>query len=147
MRTGVNRLRLSRGFTLVEVLAAMVFLGILMPAIIRAITIANRASVIADRRSVAAELAENKLDQELVGNAWMSAAANKGDFGKDYPGFRWELKQATWQGDAANPMTELAVEVFFPVQGKEHSVRLTTLVNAANSQFQPASQNPMQLTP
>lgn len=147
MRIQDNRSRRVGGFTLIEVLAAMVFLAILVPAIMRAITIANRASVFSERSTVAAELAENKLDQQLVGNAWISGAAVKGDFGQDYPGFRWELSQTSWQGDTANPMTELAVEVFFPVQGKEHNLRLTTLVSAANAQFQPASQTPMQLTP
>ena len=71
-----------------------------------------------------------------------SATTDSGTCGQDYPGFHWQMTQETWPGDTSNPMTELTMEVFFPVQGKDHSVRLTTLVNPSNSgatQGQPSS--------
>ena len=34
-----------------------------------------------------------------------------------------------WAADTTNAVSELRVEVFYPVQGKERSVRLSTLVN------------------
>jgi type II secretory pathway pseudopilin PulG len=117
------------GFTLVEVLAALMFLAILVPAIVGGLTLGNRVSVLSERKAIAAELAENKLNEQLVGNSWQTSSSNTGDFGAGYPGFRWQATQQNWQGDSTNIMTELAVEVFFPVQGKDHSVRLTTLVN------------------
>ncbi len=117
------------GFTLVEVLAALMFLAILVPAIVGGLTLGNRISVLSERKAIAAELAENKLNEQLVGNSWQSSSSNTGDFGAGYPGFRWQATQQNWRGDSTNTMTELAMEVFFPVQGKEHSVRLTTLVN------------------
>ncbi|MGB8355272.1 MAG: hypothetical protein WCD79_15345, partial [Chthoniobacteraceae bacterium] len=73
--------------------------------------------------------AENKLNEQLIGNNWQATSNNAGDFGAGYPGYRWQATQQNWAGDSTNIMTELAVEVFFPVQGKDHSVRLTTLVN------------------
>ena len=54
-------------FTFVEVLAAMVFLGILMPAVISALLTANRAAVAAERSTIAAQLGENKLGEFTVG--------------------------------------------------------------------------------
>ena len=83
------------------------------------------------------------MNEELIDGNWASATTNAGDFGQDYPGFHWEMKQETWQGDTVNLMTQLTMEVFFPVQGGEHSVRLATLVNPSTaSATQGQSQTP-----
>jgi type II secretory pathway pseudopilin PulG len=128
-RTDLHGAGKADAFTFVEVFAAMVFLAILVPAIVEGLTIANRASVVAERGSVAGELAENKLNEMLVGQAWASGTATSGDFGTDWPGYRWELSQTTWDQDNVNTMTELDMAVYFPVQGKERSVKLATLVS------------------
>ena len=117
------------GFTFVEVLAAMLFLAVVVPVIMTALTVSNRASELAARGTTAGQLAENKLSEMLIGNAWQGQANGSGDFGADFPGYRWQLTQAQWTGDAAAALTQLKVEVFFPVQGSEHSVALTSLVN------------------
>ena len=118
------------GFTLVEVLAALLFLAILVPAIVSALSISSRVSTLSDRRAVAAELAENQLNEELLGGNWESATVTKGDFGTDYPGYAWDMTETGWTGDPTNNMTELTMEVTFPVQGRTQSIRLSTLVNA-----------------
>ncbi len=117
------------GFTFVEVLAAMLFLAIVVPAIVTALTLSNRASEMTDRGTTAGLLAENKLNEMLIGNAWQGTANAGGDCGADFPGYRWQLTQEQWTGDGASALTQLKVEVFFPTQGSEHSVALTTLVN------------------
>ena len=135
------RIRRRSGFTLVEVLASLLFLAIAVPAIVGALGIASRTSEMAERSSLAGSLAENKLNEMLVDSAWQSAAQTNGDFGTDFPLYRWQMSTQAWAGTTANTgttstntsgtgtMTELAVEVFYPVQGNEHSVRLTTLVS------------------
>ena len=52
----------GRGFTFIEVLAALLFLAILYPAIVGGLTISNRASVISERTAVAAELAREPVE-------------------------------------------------------------------------------------
>ena len=121
--------RQRAGFTFVEVLAAMLFLAIVVPAIVTALTISNRASEVTDRGTTAGQLAANKLNEMLIGSAWQGASNAGGDCGADFPGYRWQLTQEPWTGDAAAAMTQLKVEVFFQVQGTERSVALTTLVN------------------
>lgn len=111
------------GFTFVEVLAALAFLGILIPVIVSALTVSNRAAVIAERSTVAAQLAENRLSQLMLSDAW-TTSPSRGEFGEDWPGYRWELAQGDWQSGA---MTELTLSVYFPVQGQERSVQLSTL--------------------
>ena len=120
----------AAGFTFVEVLAAMLFLGILMPVVISAVLVSNRAAVIAERSSIAVQLGENELGELMLDDAW-SSASTRGDFGADFPGYRWELTKADWESGA---MTELQLDVLFTVQGSEHSVRLSTLVNESLSQ-------------
>ena len=117
------------GFTFVEVLAAMLFLAIVVPAIVTALTLSNRASEMTDRGTTAGQLASNKLNEMLIGNAWQGQSNATGDCGADFPGYRWQLTQEAWTGDAAASMTQLKVEVFFQTQGTEHGVALTTLVN------------------
>ena len=135
----------NSGFTLVEVLAALLFLAILVPAIVSGLSLSNRVSELSSRRALAVELAENQLNEELIGNMWESANVTQGDFTDEgYPNYRWDMTQAGWSGDTANNMTELAVEVTFPVQGRDQSVRLTTLVSATVAQQQSQSQSAAQ---
>lgn len=121
--------RRSAGFTFVEILAAMLFLAILIPSVIGGILLASRVAEIAERSSVAAELAQNRLSELTLNGDWAAADA-RGDFGDDWPGYRWELSQTTWDLDS---MTQLDLTVYFTVQGREESVALTTLVDPADA--------------
>jgi type II secretion system protein I len=118
-----------RGFTFVEILAALVFLAILVPAVVEGITLASRASEIVERSSIATELAQNKLNELSLNGVWATAGTS-GDFGNDWPGYRWEFKQSTWEMDS---MTQLDLTVYFNVQGREQNVVLSTLVNPADA--------------
>ena len=119
----MNRRRAA--FTLVEILAALAFLGLVIPVSVRAIMVANRAAEVSERSLVAAQLGENRLNELMLASAW-STAESRGTFGDDYPRYRWELRKGDWQSGA---MTELTLEVFYPVQAGEHSLVLSTLVN------------------
>lgn len=116
--------RHTAAFTLVEILAALAFLGLVIPVAVGAIMIANRASVVSERSMIAVQLGENRLNELMLANAW-STAESRGTF-DDHPGYRWELKRQDWP---TADMSELTLEVFYQVQGAEQSVKLTTLVN------------------
>ena len=123
-------------FTFVEVLAAMAFLAILLPVLVSAVLTASRAGSVAERTTNALQLGENRLNELTLGGAW-SSGETRGDFGTDWPGYRWELTKADWQTGA---MTELVIHVFFPVQGGEHEVQMSTLVSDSLTQSQTATQ-------
>ncbi|HZJ17847.1 MAG TPA: type II secretion system protein [Chthoniobacteraceae bacterium] len=114
-----------RAFTFVEVLAALAFLGILVPVVVGALTLANRSGVVSERSLEAAQLGQSRLDELMIANAW-TTAETRGDFGTDWPGYRWELTRAGWEG---GDMTELTMDVYFEVQGREREIRLSTLVS------------------
>jgi Tfp pilus assembly protein PilV len=113
------------GFTFAEVLAAMVFLAILVPVVVEGLTLANRAATVAERTATAMQLGENRLNELLLNRLWATAPA-RGDFGVDWSQYRYEVIRGNWPMDR---MVELTVRVTFEVQGREHEVRLTTLVD------------------
>jgi len=125
-----------QAFTFVEVFAALVFLAILIPVIVDGLTIANKASVVSERSSIAGELAENKMNEILLSSTGTSGtvAQTSGDFGTDWPGYRWQTSQQPWDQDSVNTMIELDVDVYYPVQGAERSVRLTTLMSGTSQE-------------
>jgi hypothetical protein len=115
--------RRALAFTFAELLAAMVFVAVVIPVAVKAIALANRAGVLAERSRIAVELADRVLTEMTVTDEWRQAS-RQGDFGEEWPGFRWVLDDTVWDEDM---MRVISVEVFFDVQGREYSVRLSTL--------------------
>jgi len=120
-----QRIRSRAGFTFAEVLAALVFMAIVIPVVLQGISIANRAGVGAERKEIAVQLAANMLNQLSISNFWQTAQAS-GTFEQDYPGYAWSMQQQTWpDGD----MQQLTLEVTYPLQGRIFTVELSTLVD------------------
>ena len=120
-----QRIRSRAGFTFAEVLAALVFMAIVIPVVLQGISIANRAGVGAERKEIAVQLAANMLNQLSISNFWQTAQAS-GTFEQDYPGYAWSMQQQTWpDGD----MQQLTLEVTYPLQGGIFAVELSTLVD------------------
>jgi prepilin-type N-terminal cleavage/methylation domain-containing protein len=117
--------RASRGFTLVETLAAMLLMAIVIPVAIQGMAIANRAGIVAERKKIAVTLADRLLTEKIVTKEWIEGD-NDGDFGEDQPGYTWILRSATWEEE--DTMRKVRVEVHFKVQGQDYSVSLATLV-------------------
>jgi type II secretory pathway pseudopilin PulG len=117
------RPQLAGAFTLIEVLAAMTFLGLVLPVVVSALMLSNRAALIAERSSTALRLGENRLEELLLDNGWTTAGTS-GEFGNDWPGYRWTLQKNSWNDGNA---TELSLIVQFSVQGRQHDVRISTL--------------------
>lgn len=115
--------RRRRGaFTLPEVLASMVLVGLVLPAVMKGVSLATAASDDARKRIEAVALAETKLS-ELTGAAATSQAASpSGDFGAEWPAFRWESSSNSVDTD----LNEIRVRVVWQARGIERSVDLST---------------------
>src|ERR1700719_883538 len=61
---------LPAGFTLIEMLAAMLFMAIVIPVALQGLRIASRAGTVAGRKGVAVQLAESKLNELIVTGQW-----------------------------------------------------------------------------
>lgn len=111
-------------FTLAEVLAALTFMAVVIPVAIEGLRVANRAGVVAQRKTVAARIAERVLNESLVGSQTQSAGRN-GTVQESGIDYRWTVRQTIWPEDAMRLVT---AEVLYNVQGQEHDVRVSTLV-------------------
>ena len=115
--------RHAAAFTLAEVLAALLFLAIVIPAAIEAIHIASRAGLVAARKGGAARVAEKVLNESLVTGIWSSP--QRGTASEGALDYEWSRSSQSWPTDAA--MQLVTVEVKYSVQGNEYSVKLNTL--------------------
>src|SRR6266404_1235753 len=118
-------------FTLAEVLAALVFMAILIPVALEGLSIASRAGEIAARKSEAALVAERVLNESVVTTNW-SATVQNGTVRQGIRDFRWTLRNDPWDKDPnQTAIRQLSAEVIFPAQGRDYSVRMSTLVDSS----------------
>jgi type II secretory pathway pseudopilin PulG len=121
--------RRESGFTLAEVLAALVFIAIVIPVALEGISIAGKAGEVAARKTEAALVAERLLSQSIVTTNWNNSSQS-GTLRQGLRDFRWTLRNEAWNADMSETeMRLLSVEVAFQAQGQDYSVRLSTLVD------------------
>lgn len=124
-----RRLR-AAAFTLAEVLAALLFMAIVIPVAVEAMHLASRAGIVAERKGEAARVALRVLNDSLVTTNW-SQAVQSGTLAEGIRQFRWTLHNDPWTQDPLqNAMRQLSVEVIFTAQGQDYSVRMSTLVDS-----------------
>ena len=113
-----------QAFTLAEVLAAMLFLAIVIPAAVEAMHLASLAGEVAARKAAAARVADRILNESLVTTNW-TGGTQSGKTGEGTLDFDWTLTTQTWPEDSA--LQVVTAEVKFTAQGKDYSVKLNTL--------------------
>ena len=112
-------------FTLAEVLAAMLFLAIVIPAAVEAMHVASLAGLVAARKGAAARIAENVLNESIVTTNW-TGAAQSGTVSEGPQDYQWTLTSQSWPQAS---MQMLTATVTFQAQGNDYSVQLSTLAN------------------
>jgi len=132
-RVAKKRAARSAGFTLAEVMAALLFLAIVIPTAVEVLHIASLAGEVAARKSEAARVADRILSESVVTTNW-SGAMQSGTVAEGILAFRWTLTSRLWsqnplpQAQSA-PMELLTAEVEYSAQGKDYSVKSSTLAN------------------
>ena len=114
----------AAGFTLAEVLAAMLLLAIVVPAAIEGLHVASAAGTVATRKTEAARVAEQVLNENIVIGNWNQNQS--GTVVANGAEFHWTLRNEPWPTDA---MQLLTADVTFVAQDRSCLVRLSTLVN------------------
>ena len=129
-------------FTLAEVLAAMLFLAIVIPVAVEALHISSLAGEVAARKGAAARIADRVLNESLVTTNW-TGSGQGGTVSEGAIDYRWTLSVQSWPQaqNSASPMNSLnsrismemlTAQVTFQAQGKDYSVKLNTLANSPN---------------
>ena len=139
-----------------EVLAALLFMAIVIPVAVQGLQLANRAGEVSQRKSQAARIAERVLNENIVTTNWNQSSQG----GTVYEGtreFRWTLHSEPWSQNLTNQVPAettskgqitggqpqvtataasqttlnlLSVEVTYNVQNRDYSLRLSTLINS-----------------
>jgi Tfp pilus assembly protein PilV len=129
-RQGPRRSR-QAGFTLAEVLAALLFMAIVIPAAVEGLHIASLAGTVAERKGEAARVAQRLLAESLVTTNW-NQSVQSGTLVEGQRQFRWSLRNDPWNQDPnQNVVRLLSVEVTFAAQNRDYSVRMSTLVDSS----------------
>jgi len=127
---GLKKRHRAAAFTLAEVLASLVFMAILIPVALEALSIATRAGEVAARKGEASLVAERVLNENVATTNWSGSVQN-GSVRQGVREFNWSLHNEPWTADTAqSAMRQLSVEVKYSVQGREYSVRMSTLVDS-----------------
>ena len=116
-------------FTLAEVLAALVFMAIVIPVAVECLHVATHASEVAQRKSEATRVAERILNESIVTTNWNQSSQN-GTANDGFRQFEWTLQNEPWNQD---PIRLLTVQVKYQVQGSDYSVQLSTLADGSFS--------------
>ena len=125
-----------RGFTLIEVLVAIVLIAVVLPIALAAVSSAIRTAEQTRRHDVALRMAESRLARLVADGSWQTSASSGSsdlrDDGEDTAGYTWQLAVATWRDPNVHT---LHLTVGWGQDGSAGSVAMDTLVI-------PASANP-----
>ena len=151
-----NHRRGSRAFTLAEVLAAMLFLAIVVPVAVEALHVSSLAGEVAARKGSATRIADRILNESLVTTNW-TGGQQSGVISEGPLDFNWTLVSETWPSDSLQStvispvqnmsqgsLVMLTAKVDFLAQGRDYSVSLSTLAGSPNQQSQPATSTGLQ---
>lgn len=114
---------LHRGFTLAEVLATIAVMAIVLPVIMQAVSISTALASATRLRAQGTYLAEMKL-ADLLSSGQLQTAELSGDFGAEWPGFKWEAEVSDWDEPDLRQV-QLYVTWFW--RGQDRQVVLSTL--------------------
>jgi general secretion pathway protein I len=130
------------GFTLIEVLAAVMLIAIVLPAIMEGISLATTAASTARRRTDAAALAQSQLNTLLSSQQWQSGQM-AGTFAPDWPDYQWQATVVNWPGDTTGlGIQEIDMEVFWTARSQRQSVIVSTLTYSRTSSSSSSSSSP-----
>lgn len=117
--------RSRSAFTLIELLVALAMIAVVLPVTMAGISMAISLSGQARQRTLAAMLAQSKLNELIADGSWQNGG-NQGDFSDQAPGFAWSFQTQSWTDSR---MIQLAVTVTWKRRGRAQSVVVGSLVN------------------
>jgi hypothetical protein len=116
-------------------MVALLFLAIVIPVAVDALHVSSLAGEVAARKGAAARIADRVLNESIVLTNWSNGPKN-GTVSEGVVDYRWTLSNQAWPVDA---MQLLTVQVTYQAQGKDFSVKLSTLASLQTNPTQPAA--------
>ena len=105
-------------------------MAIVVPVAMSAYQVASLSGEVAERKAVAARVADRVLNEAVV-TASSTAFAEKGIVMENSHAFRWTLHREDWpiSVTSTSALQVLTAAVWFSAQGHDYDVQLSTLVN------------------
>jgi type II secretory pathway pseudopilin PulG len=122
--TNNKRSKAARAFTLMEVLAALLFMAIVIPVAVQGVRIASVAGEVGLRKKAAARIGQSVLD-EMRSNTQSQSAVTSGQVLEGSVNYQYSIRTETWPEDTMRLAT---VDVKFAVAGRNYDVQLSTLL-------------------
>jgi len=120
------RARSAGGFTLAESLAALAFLAIVIPVAVEGVRTANAVGQVAERKVLAARVADRVLNDLIATRTWNNAGNGITDEGRYR--FNWRSESLPWE---RTTLREVTLIVTWTVQGREYTTRTSTVLDSA----------------
>jgi len=113
----------QRGFTLLEIVVALTFAAVFLPALLQAFSRGTKNHSLIENRTTALYLLRLRMSEmEMLGN--LTVGSEEGEFGTNSR-FRWTSEVAETDTEK---LYEVAVTVYWQERGEEKSVQLITYI-------------------
>ena len=118
-----------RGFTLLEVLATLMLMGIVLYPVLQGISFATAAAGEARHKVEAVSLAQSKLAELTAEYQLLSEAGSKSGAFPDFPAYTWtsliEMRDTN--------LSQITVRVAWVARGQERHVELSSMIYTADT--------------
>jgi type II secretory pathway pseudopilin PulG len=128
-----TRYRRKGGFTLIEALASLMLVAVVLPLVVRGVTMSAKSAADYDRRATAMMLAQSQMEEAILAEAWTfgdSEGVFEETYGEEAERYAWAFTTTDW-GEGTD-YRELRLRVVWNSGGADQSVVLTTVVYAGN---------------
>ena len=122
-----NKLKINRlGFTLVEILAALLLIGLVLPAAMKGVSLATMLASDSSHKYEALNLAETKLAEILLQQEWKNSNG-AGRFEDESETYQWTMYVSDW---TMAGIKQVDLMVYWQQRNRQRNVTLSTLVYA-----------------
>jgi len=112
-----------------EVLAALLLTALVLPAVLKGVSLASMLVSDSDRKYKALDLAEAKLAEVLLEESWKTSGASTGHFDDEYEEYEWIVDTSGWTEAGVK---QVEVTVTWQQRNRQRELRVTTLVYDAD---------------
>jgi len=102
----------------------MVFMAIVIPVAMQGLQISSRAGVVAERKSMAVQLADRLLNEQVITGTW-TQTGQRGTLRMNGIDFQWRIVNELWRETG---LRLISVEVTYLAQSREYRVNVSTLM-------------------
>ena len=114
------------GFTLIEILAALLLIGLILPTAMKGVSLATMLASDSSHKYEALDLAETKLAEILLQQEWKSSSGT-GTFEDKYDSYQWTMSVSDW---TMAGIKQIDLFVYWQQRNRQRNVTLSTLVYA-----------------